>query len=93
MAASCIAPPRTKYVLISHFRLSVVEGSGSGLHGTGSVVPIEAGKGWGHYRFSHWTMDSGGAIADALASRTAFAMPSGPATVLDTNQSGSPSRS
>ena len=64
------------------FRLSVVEGSGGGLHGAGSVVPVEAGKGWGHYRFSHWTADGGGTLADALASRTAFTMPSGPATVF-----------
>ena len=62
--------------------LSVVRGSGGGLHAAGTPVAIEADAPRGHYRFSHWTGEGGGAFDDARAPRTAFTMPPGPATVF-----------
>ena len=62
--------------------LSVVRGSGSGLYAGGQQVSVEADAGRGHYRFSHWSAEGGGAFADARAPATAFAMPAGPATVF-----------
>ena len=61
--------------------LRVSRGTGAGLYRTGAKVAVEAEAGRGHYRFSHWTSDGGGAFGDAHAPRTVFTMPSGPATV------------
>ena len=62
--------------------LRVVRGTGGGLHAGGEAVPIEADAPRGHYRFSHWTSEGGGAFADARALRTTFTMPPGAATVF-----------
>ena len=64
------------------FLLSVVRGRGVGMHEAGAAVSIEAERPRGHYRFSHWTSEGGGAFGDARAPQTAFAMPAGPATVF-----------
>ena len=62
--------------------LSVVRGSGSGLYAGGEPIPIEADAARGHYRFSHWSAEGGGQLADARSPQTSFTMPAGPATVF-----------
>ena len=62
--------------------LSVVRGSGGGLHEAGRSVPIEAEAPRGHYRFSHWSSEGGGVFADAGSARTSFTVPRGPARAL-----------
>ena len=64
------------------FLLSVVRGSGTGLHAAGAAVEVEAKTPGGHYRFSHWTSEGGGAFDDARSPRALFTMPGGPVTVF-----------
>ena len=62
--------------------LSVVRGSGGGLHAEGATVPIEAEAAHGHYRFSHWSSEGGGVFADARSARTTFTIPASTVTVF-----------
>ena len=63
-------------------RLSIVRGAGSGLHGAGATVSIEAAAGRGHDRFSHWTSEGGGAFDDARSPATTYTTPANAATVF-----------
>ena len=62
--------------------LRVARGTGAGLYGEGAPAAIRAEPARGHYRFSHWSAEGGGAFADARAPVTTFAMPAGSATVF-----------
>ena len=62
--------------------LSVVRGSGGGLHAEGAAVPVEAEAAHGHYRFSHWSSEGGGVFADARSARTTFTIPASTVTVF-----------
>ena len=62
--------------------LSVVRGSGGGLHAGGATIPVAAEAAHGHYRFSHWSSDGGGVFVDARSPRTTFAMPANAVTVF-----------
>lgn len=64
------------------FRLSVVRGTGTGLHAGGADVPLAAEPPRKGYRFSHWTAEGGGAFRDSRSPRTRFTMPERPATVF-----------
>ena len=64
------------------FLLSVARGTGAGVYAEGAAAAISAEPARGHYRFSHWTAEGGGAFADPLAATTTFTMPTGPATVF-----------
>ena len=76
---------------LNGFLLSVVRGTGTGLHRPGVTVPIEAETGRGHYRFSHWSGEGGGKFDDVRAPQTSFTMPAGPATVIAHFLPGPPS--
>lgn len=67
---------------VEGFRLSVVRGTGTGLHAGGADVPIAAKPPRKGYRFSHWIAEGGGAFRDPKAPRTRFTMPERPATVF-----------
>ena len=62
--------------------LSVVRGTGSGLHAEGAAIPIAAQAARGRYRFSHWSSEGGGVFADARSPRTTFTMPAHAVTVF-----------
>ena len=62
--------------------LRVARGTGVGHYGAGEAAAIRAEPARGHYRFSHWSAEGGGAFADARAPVTTFAMPAGPASVF-----------
>ena len=62
--------------------LRVARGTGAGHYGAGEPAAISAEPARGHYRFSHWSAEGGGAFADARAPVTTFAMPAGPASVF-----------
>ena len=62
--------------------LRVARGTGAGHYGAGEAAAIRAEPARGHYRFSHWSAEGGGAFADARAPVTTFAMPAGPASVF-----------
>ena len=62
--------------------LSVVRGNGTGLHAAGARVAVSADAPRGHYRFSHWSSEGGGAFDDARAPATTFTMPSTRATAF-----------
>ncbi len=62
--------------------LRVARGTGAGHFGEGENASIRAEPARGHYDFSHWSAEGGGAFADARAPATTFAMPAGPASVF-----------
>ena len=64
------------------FALSVVDGSGGGLHGQGATVSIRAAEPRKNYRFSHWTSEGGGVFGDDRSAETSFTMPANPVTVF-----------
>ena len=70
--------------------LSVVRGSGGGLHAEGATVPIEAEAAQRHYRFSHWSSEGGGVFADAGSARTTFTIPASTVTVFTNFLPGPP---
>ncbi|MCY3803701.1 MAG: FG-GAP-like repeat-containing protein [Gammaproteobacteria bacterium] len=61
--------------------LSVVQGSGSGIHAPGARIAIEAATAHQNYRFSHWTSEADGRFEDARSPRTTFTMPADPVTI------------
>ena len=72
------------------FLLRVVRGTGAGHYGDGAAAAIRAEPARGHYRFSHWSAEGGGAFADARAPATIFTMPAGTATVFANYLPGPP---
>ena len=63
-------------------RLSVVQGSGSGVYPSGTEVPIAVAESHGNYRFSHWSVEGGGVVGSPYAARTSLTMSAGPSTVF-----------
>ena len=64
------------------FALSVVGGSGGGLHGEGATVSIGAAEPRKNHSFSHWTSEGGGVFGDARSPETTFKMPANPVAVF-----------
>ncbi|MDE0391023.1 MAG: FG-GAP-like repeat-containing protein [Rhodospirillales bacterium] len=72
------------------FLLQIARGTGAGDYGEGDAAAIRAEPARGHYRFSHWSAEGGGAFADARAPVTTFAMPAGHARVFANYLPGPP---
>ncbi|MCL1896183.1 MAG: hypothetical protein FWG03_06545, partial [Clostridiales bacterium] len=63
------------------FKLTVVNGSGSGSYAPGKAVKITANDAPPGKAFDHWSSNNGGKFADAAAGITTFTMPSKNVTV------------
>ena len=72
--------------------LSVVGGTGTGVHAGGTNVRIAAHSPRGHYRFSHWTSEGGGTLGDDRSPETTFRMPGNGVTVIAHFLPGPPAR-
>ena len=72
------------------FLLRVARGTGAGHYDEGESAAIRAEPARGHYLFSHWSAEGGGAFGDARAPATVFAMPAGPATIFANYLPGPP---
>ena len=64
------------------YLLSVAGGTGTGIHAGGAEVRIAAEAPRGHYRFSHWSSEGGGTLADSRSPATTFTMPRNGAAVF-----------
>ena len=63
------------------FRLTVVNGSGSGNYAPGTRIPVFANPPAPCYEFSGWTSSAGGTFDDPSSPNTFFTMPDNPTTI------------
>ena len=66
------------------YRLTVVNGSGSGFYLPGTQIPVSADPPAPCYEFAGWTSSAGGAFDDPSSPDTMFTMPDNPTTITAT---------